>query len=158
MKNIRLSQEVRRMESTWLENEPKKEQAMKLSSQAAENEAILAEFEAWRSARITWHEQLARLQEGIDPAIQLSMLRCSQVLELIEGTTPARAFTLSLHGKAEGHDAERAVQSLQQLLLTAEPFAGALDAVEIPRFAADPENKDHRIFDIECRYKSRTFE
>lgn len=158
MNSLNLNSKVRAMERLWLETEPRKEQAMKVLQQGKANDAILKEIQGWQRSRIDWHTQLLALQRMVQPRLQFSVLRLSQVLQTGENKEAERTYTLAISGKAVGRGAETAVEGLQKDFLETEPFKEYIERAEIPKYGADPADKENRIFQLDCTYKPRVFE
>jgi hypothetical protein len=160
-----LNSKLAALESEWKTVEPKKKAAEEMKQQLARNQKILDDLQSWKHARIPWNEQILGILRETPPGIQLSALRVSQMLEIVEKkNVPARNFTMVLDGRAQGASAEQDVQLLQRRLQQSPPFADAIrkeDGVQVPKFAADPSpqaGKSDRVFQILSLYGPRTFE
>jgi len=158
MRMMALSARLSEAESTWAVTEPRKEKAIRVLNQAKINRNILDELKSWRNGSPRWHAQLTALQENISPAIQLRQLRINQSLNVTDTSKlAARNFTMGLSGIASGADAERAVQSLQQLLVEGEAFQERVASSTIPSYRADPGAKALRLFRVEAIYAPLEF-
>lgn len=154
---LTLSNKVRIAESVWQELEPRKEAAIELRNRYQTNQAILRELEGWRAARILWNRQLGGIRTAVPADMQLLSLRVNQVLQVIDKKNPARVFSMTIEGRAEGNNADADVLDLQLALRIGKPFEDVVEEVNVPRFAADPDNRMHRLFQIECNYEPRFF-
>ncbi|NQU39034.1 MAG: hypothetical protein HQ523_03690 [Lentisphaerae bacterium] len=158
MNAINLSNRAKGIKRDWLDLEPRKEQALKVLEAGRVNDSILKEIETWKHSSIDWAPQLFAIQKGISPSIQLSSIRISQVLNQNDRGITARSFGLSLSGTAVGRDAEVAVESLQKLFLEGPEFKTLIASAQIPRFGADPSDKNNRIFELNCGYSASLFQ
>jgi len=152
-----LRSKVKLLEADWQLLEPRKNRAITLAERVTVNEEARAELEGWSSCHIDWNEQLSALQTAVPPNIHLSVLKIAQVLQLVDDIDPARAFSLSISGKAVGSTAEADIQTLKDRLVTAPAFTAAVETVRVPEYKADPDNKTNRLFRINCEYFTRTF-
>ena len=153
-----LTNKVRIAETIWQELEPKKEAAISLRARYDRNQQVLKELNGWKASRVLWHRQLEGLRDLVPPSMQLLSLRVDQQIQVIEKSGPARTFTLTLSGRAEGPDAQSDVLALQTALLTRDPFAGLTRNANVPAFDAAPENKAHRLFQIKAPYNPQPFQ
>jgi hypothetical protein len=154
---VHLGQQVSAAEGDLKDAEPKRAKAQKITQQAKVNNGILDELDGWKHGRMPWNDQLASLQEAVDPQIQLQSLRITQVLNLIDDKVAGRVFSLDLSGKAIGASTEVAVQALQRHFETAPAFTAVVDRVRIARFGQDPENKANRVFQLDGSFKPLLF-
>ena len=158
MNAITLAGKVKNAEKEWKGIEPRKEQALKVLNDGKINDGILEEVEAWKHSSTDWAPQLISLQKGINPHIQLRSMRISQVLNQTDKGTTARSFSMTLSGTAVGREAETAVEGLQKHFIEDDEFKERVASAKIPRYGADPEDKDNRIFELECEYHPSPFE
>lgn len=157
---ISLNSRVRMAEAEWKNIEPKKKKALDLADQVQVNLDILNELEGWNKSHVNWHAQLNALQGIVPPKIQLERLRISQTLQLLDGKTPARVFTMILNGKATGATAERDVHELKRQLEKSPFFSPLMGDVTVPKYGpstAKDADKSDRMFQIDCPYKPRKF-
>ena len=158
MNALTLANKVKSIEREWMNMEPRKEQALKVLSAGGINDDILAEIETWKHSSVDWAPQLLSMQKAISPSIQLDSVRISQAMKQSDNGIVARSFTLSLSGKAVGREAETAVEGLQKHFIESSDFNDLIASAEIPRYGADPDNKNNRIFQLNCEYVLSLFE
>lgn len=158
MNALTLANRVKNIEREWMDIEPRKEQALKVLSAGGINDDILAEIETWRHSSVDWAPQLLSIQKSISPSIQLDSMRISQAIKQSDRGIVGRSFTLSLSGKAVGREAETAVEGLQKHFIESTDFKDLIASAEIPRYGADPANKNNRIFQLNCEYVLSLFE
>ncbi|MBT3294434.1 MAG: hypothetical protein HN919_13335 [Verrucomicrobia bacterium] len=158
MNALTLANKVKNIEREWLDTEPRKEQALKVLNAGGINDDILSEIETWRHSSVDWAPQFLSIQESISPNIQLDSMRISQTLKQNDKGIAARSFTLSLAGKAVGKAAETAVEGLQKHFIESTDFKDLIASAEIPRYGADPDDKNNRIFQLNCEYTLSLFE
>ncbi len=158
MNAINMGNKVKNVEQDWLDIEPRKEQALKVLQAGKINDNILAEIETWKHSSVEWAPQLLSIQKRISPNIQIQSVRISQVLNQDPHGTTARSFIPALAGKAVGRDAETAVEGLQKQFIEGPEFKERIASAEIPRFGADPEDKNNRLFQMNCEYNQSLFE
>ena len=144
------------VEEQWKTNAPKKEKALKVRQRVQRSLRTLNEIEGWSRSHIDWHAQLEALQKAVPAQVQLTSLRLSQTLQLVEAQKkPARVFEIAIEGRDATAGAERDVQALKRSL--AEASTGTVSDVEIAKFEADPKNKTERVFELVSRYFPRKF-
>lgn len=163
VKMMALKSEFNMLEGQMENAVAKQEAAAKLREELATNLNVLNELEGWRNSHIDWHKQLLGLQKEVPKEIQLSALKLSQTLDLIESGVAARVFTMVLEGNAVGEDAEYNVYRLKRRLENTQLFSSIIeeDGVKVAKYASNPEKGAHktdRIFRIECLYQDRKFE
>jgi hypothetical protein len=154
---LALQRQAAQAEALWKQTEPKMQEATRLFKESQGNRAILDEFVGWSNARVPWHEHLLALQQGIAKDLQLDSLRVSHSMQLVDGKQPARVYKLTMTGTGLGTTAQGNVQDIRRLLSDDEAFGDSMQTVDVPRYGADPENKNRRIFEVECEYRARDF-
>ena len=161
MNMIRISSELRNLESQWKEAKPRKEAAAALRKELAGNQDLEKKLTGWTNSRLNWHEQLRGIQKEI-PAelqIQLAALTIGSSMVLVD-KVPGRAASLTLKGVAFGENTEANVQKLKASLQQSTTLAAHIGAVEVTRFDASKAagaNKLDRFFQIDAPYKPRKF-
>ena len=92
--------------------------------------------------------------------IQLSALKISHTIQLIESRDVARVFAMTLTGRATGPSAKGDVERLKRQLQRRKVFSQVMGEVNVVRFEApsaqDADEYD-RTFRIECVYQTRNF-
>jgi len=143
----------------WKETEPKYKEAIRIRSELAIEGDVLKEVQGWRTARITWGEQLDHLQAAIPAVVQLTELRVSQTILLISNTIPARGFEMKLSGHTVAEGSEVSVVRLLDSLKDA-PFKEMIESATLPpgSFRQDSINKMDRAFDVVCKYFPRSLQ
>ena len=158
---IRVKSEFRSTENQWQSVEPLEKKAKELAQERLANEDLVAQLNGWRTSRLDWHLHLLRFFHHVPGNIQLVNLRISQALQVVDDKAPARVFTLDLHGKAFGADAESSVKSLERLLAADPAFSNDVKKVEVPLYGADVTagaGKNDRVFELRCSYRERLFQ
>jgi hypothetical protein len=153
--------ELSGLEERWFRDEPRQNRAIELTKTVNRNREIQEELAGWRRSRMNWSDQLAELPKWTPKTIQLQSLTISHVLQLIDDRDRARAFTLRIHGKATGPNADQDFDALQHSLETAALFAESIETVDVVDFDADRSMdavESDRVFRIRCDYNPVRFD
>ncbi|MGQ9663452.1 MAG: hypothetical protein ACUVWX_14120 [Kiritimatiellia bacterium] len=152
-----LRREVQVAEAVWSDLQTRHQEIVALRSRVQTSSDILTELEGWKRSALAWHKQLLALQAEVAPSIQLTSLKIEQTTQIGSGTAPTRLFTVTIRGVARGTSPENDVQALQQRLRDASAFASLVRSVEVSHFGVATDVKEHRVFQITCRYQPRDF-
>lgn len=152
-----LRRDVQVAEAAWSELQTRHQEIVALRARVQTSSAILTELEGWKRSALAWHKQLLSLQAEVAPSIQLTSLKIEHSTQRGGGTAPARIFTVTIRGVARSTSPENDVQALQQRLRDASAFAPLVRSVEVSHFSVAPDVKEHRVFQITCRYQPRPF-
>jgi len=111
---------------------------------------------AWSQTRPDWPGLLLGIQSAVPANIQLTRLTVNEIISIIDAA-PTRVMTLYLQGKASGDHSETDVQELEKSLKEEAPFIGVMEMAQVKLFEAvkNVGQENMRIFDIECRFKTR---
>ena len=111
---------------------------------------------AWSQTRPDWPDLFLGVQSAVPANIQLIRLTVNESISIIENA-PARVITLYLQGKAAGNHSETDVQELEKSLKDETPFIGIMEIAQVKQFEAAKNvgQENMRVFDIECRFKTR---
>jgi len=161
LKTMKLTRKLNDLETQWQCEEPKKKRASELKKEVATNVALKEELEGWSKSHLDWHQQLLGLQRATADDIQLTSLRVSHAIQLVDDEkTPARVFAATMKGTALGEKAELSVRRLERLLAQAPAFSNIMDRVEVSKYGADTRSgasKSDRVFEINCTYETLKF-
>lgn len=110
----------------------------------------------WAQTRLDWPLLLFGVQSVVPANIQLTRLIMNENIMTVDNM-PTRVVTLYLQGKAAGERSETDVQELEKSLKEKPPFNEVMELAQVRQFeAAKNENQQNmRVFDIECRFKTR---
>lgn len=159
-KSFQLRDELSDIETDWDITKRRSDKAEELSQNFQVNRMIQSELKGWRNTHVDWHDQLTGILRHVPAEVQLTNLRISQLLQLMDERVPARIFTMTMKGRSVGASSEENVQHLEQRLRESEPFAALMKEVTVSSYGADlteDADKDDRIFDIRCSYMEREF-
>lgn len=117
---------------------------------------VLNQIEGWRESRISGYQMLTGLQTIVPENVQLTRLTLDENIESVDNVS-ARKAKMYLKGRVIGKNAKQDVQQFDHDLKESPPFDLIMERVEVRRFAASgsAEEKDVRVFDIECIFKLR---
>jgi hypothetical protein len=141
---------------------PKKERAVKIKADLNANMLLLNELDGWQKSRIDWADQLMGIQKEIPDKMQLETLTLSHSIQMTNDM-PVRAFMMKINGKAVGEAASALVMKLRDNLPNSSSSSNSLmthpnvSKFQRPQPTTD-ENKNDRVFQIDCSYKPRMFE
>lgn len=157
MRSRALHRDLDRVSAEWQQTEPRFKAALHLKEEILRRRAVLNEIEAWRKARVTWHQQLSAMQEIVPAEIQLTELKIDDMIQTVSNK-PVRVFKLQLRGRTGGPESEQHVSRLRSALADDPRFNGAIAAADIPpgSFVQDPSPtaaKSDRLFQIVCKYR-----
>lgn len=153
--------EVALLETRWDATGPRKREADVLRNQVSRNRDILAQLHGLEKTRMDWHRQLAGLLAEVPSGIRLRNLSARQSLHLQEERIPARAFSMTVMGKASGISADADVEHLRRRLLESPVYAPEMETVEVASYGVDATrgaDRDDRAFRIDCTYSVRQFQ
>jgi hypothetical protein len=141
---------------------PKKERAVKIKADLNANLLLLSELEGWQMSRIDWADQLLSIQKEIPDKMQLETLTVNHSIQ-VTNDMPCRSFTMKLNGKAVSEAASALVMQLRDNLPKSSTSSNSLMTHPIVTKFSRPlvpteENRNDRIFQIDCTYKPRMFE
>jgi hypothetical protein len=141
---------------------PKKERAVKIKADLNANLLLLSELDGWQKSRIDWADQLLGIQKQVPDKMQLETLMVNHSIQLTNDM-PCRSFTMKLNGKAVGEAASALVTQLRDNLPKSSASSNSLMThPNVTKFSRPlvptEENRNDRIFQIDCSYKPRMFE
>jgi Tfp pilus assembly protein PilN len=149
---------VLRMEIAAIE--PKVAEARKLKEMLATHRETHAELEGWKRSRLEWHARMHALRGIVPRSIQLTSLRVSQAISLVEAKAPAKSYSLTMEGLALGPSAEDDIKRFRARLLDRDKGVD-LAKVEVARYQAytgTGATEYDRVFTFECSFTPRKIE
>ena len=149
--------QVRNAEEAWKVTEPRQSAVLKLRATANTNIAMLQELEGWKKTHVDWNLHLQAIQRIFPKDLQLGSLSLTHVIQATPKQGVSRQFALLLKGTAYGASADQNVQRLRRTIQKSAPFTNILEEAEVKQFESDPQNRNNRLFQIECRYQPRPF-
>jgi len=155
---ISAKNQMRNLEEAWKITEPRLNAVAELRGKATLNQAMFKELEGWKKTHVDWNQHLQVIQRIFPKDLQLSSLTLTHVIQATPKQGMARQFALLLKGTAFGDTADQNVQKLRRTIQKSAPFTNILEEVEVKQFEADPQNRNNRLFQIECRYQPRLFQ
>lgn len=138
-----------------------KAKATQLKQKVTDAMYILEEVRSWKNARLNWHEQLMGIMQYTPTNVNLTKLMLTTDLKLVDNNkTPARIFSLELHGKAKGTGSDESLINFLQAFKTQPSFGTNiiqtvnLEGKEDLSLGA---SKDDRVFTLNCSYLPKRF-
>jgi Na+-transporting methylmalonyl-CoA/oxaloacetate decarboxylase gamma subunit len=119
-----------------------------------EFESLASIVEGLHQNRINWYQVLRTIQLNISPAIQLTRFNVGETSVQLDGVS-AWIYTIYLQGKVVGEHSEMDVKKIITIFKESPCFTNILESAEVKRYVASdlPNEKEYRIFDIECIFK-----
>lgn len=154
---ISIKKQVRNAEEAWKDTEPRQTAVQELRAKANVNLAMLQELEGWKKTHVDWNLHLQAVQRLFPKDLQLSSLTLTHVIQSTPKDGLSRQFVIVLKGTAFGSGADQNVQRLRRSIQKSAPFTNILEEAEVKQFEADPQNRNNRLFQVECRYQPRLF-
>ncbi len=157
-----MKSELAGVEMHWKSIEPAYKDALELRAELESVRQIEAEFDRWRSVRLTWAKPLEAVRDAVPPTMQLTRLQAREDLK-IDGTVPVYQFDLIMEGRARGISPRTDVEQFQHDLREHPDLVEIVDDVIIPpgSFQADPApgaEREHRVFRLTAPFIARRFE
>lgn len=147
----------------WQELKPQHDTLLRLRGTLVDLRGALHQLKSCNHARLAWGGELACVQGAIPLDVQLTELRVSQFVGGTTSTVGAvRSYEMHLIGKTSGEDADAHVRQMIDRLASP-AFSNRVELVTVPnggfrQDAARGALRTDRIFDVLCRYRTRSFE
>lgn len=136
--------------------DPEYKKVVNLEKELKSDQSLMAAIQSWRDSRLDAYRLIRGLQRAAPLNIQLTQFVFSEKVEAVESAY-GRTAGIYMKGKVGGERPEFEVQVLCQALTNLPPFPDIMAKVEVKHFdAAEALNeKDLRVFDLECKFKAR---
>lgn len=137
--------------------DPEYKKVVNLEKELKSHQSLKADIQGWCDSRLDAYRLMRGLQRAVPLNIQLSQFVFNEKIEPVNSSYN-RIAGIYMKGKVGGERPAADVQLLYQALTNVPPFADIMAHVEVKRFDAAEalDEKDMRVFDLECKLKPRS--